>query len=393
MVWRVHMASAKFAEVHASVSRVFGKILVEREGAPVNAIWPPILWSTEFRVDRPAYAAEAEALRADWVAGVQKEHGYTPRAILLFAGRWAREKRIDLLMNAVPEGSALVIVGDGTSEFSEEVADAAASHKGVLPRRAMLNAHQLRIAYQACDVFVSASDFETLGNTVVESLCSGTPVAVQPAQGHMEFVVDGKNSYFVDYDDAAGARATLTRIVDEGLAHPDGFPGVLPDLLSIGRRFRESNFAAEYEKGVLLPALRIARDRRSTECRGFGEIFIRPLCALGWLLMWIILRVFTRTVFFCSRFPKFEILGTLGGSLETRGDHEKPDITSVEGHFRPARRLSDIDSERAARKSGGEKNKKRNGGGGGRGRGRDRGGGRSNRNRTRSLSEDGMVAS
>ena len=35
---------------------------------------------------------------------------------------------------------------------------------------------QLRIAYQACDVFVSASDFETLGNTVVESLCSGTPL-------------------------------------------------------------------------------------------------------------------------------------------------------------------------------------------------------------------------
>ena len=62
-------------------------------------------------------------------------------------------------------------------------------------------------AYAASDLFVSASNFETLGNTVIEAglrvlcvvlahlrvqllgleaLCSGTPCALQPAQGHLE---------------------------------------------------------------------------------------------------------------------------------------------------------------------------------------------------------------
>ena len=77
---------------------------------------------------------------------------------------------------------------------------------GILALRKMLNATDLRIAYQACDVFVSSA-FETLGNTIIESLCSGTPVAVQPAQGHLEHVVDGVNSWFVDYDDVPAARA------------------------------------------------------------------------------------------------------------------------------------------------------------------------------------------
>ena len=80
----------------------------------------------------------------------------------------------------------------------------------VLPLRKMLNARELRLAYAASDLFVTASNFETLGFTVIESWCSGTPVAIQPAQGHLEFVKDGVNSWFVDYDDAAEAK-NITR--------------------------------------------------------------------------------------------------------------------------------------------------------------------------------------
>ena len=328
-VWRVHMWSARLAEVHASVSKVFAKILHERENTPVNAIWPPILWSTEFRAERGAYANEAAALRGEWVGEVERKDGFTPIAVFMFAGRWANEKRIHLLIDAVPAGCALVIVGDGTSVYADEIA--ATEKKGVLPRRAMLNAHQLRVAYQACDVFVSASDFETLGNTVVESLCSGTPVAVQPAQGHLEHIVDGENSYFVDFDDAEGARRKLARIVGsggdggEGMGHPQGFPGALPSFLDTGRRFRESDFAKEcvewwgwwgcciveygccyvvvllclsllpnpyiphsplprYEQNVLRPALRIAKSRRGPWRKGLKEFFIRPLIFVLWLV-------------------------------------------------------------------------------------------------------------
>ena len=36
---------------------------------------------------------------------------------------------------------------------------------------------------------------------------------MQPAQGHLEFVEDGANSWFVDYDRPDDARAVLARIV------------------------------------------------------------------------------------------------------------------------------------------------------------------------------------
>ena len=52
----------------------------------------------------------------------------------------------------------------------------------------MLGAESLRTAYAACDLYVSASTCETLGNTVVEAWSCGTPVAVQAFGGHLEFV-------------------------------------------------------------------------------------------------------------------------------------------------------------------------------------------------------------
>merc|ERR1712147_105982 len=111
----------------------------------------------------------------------------------MYVGRWSKEKRIHLLFDAVPEGCALIICGDGNNEYAEKIAEDGAALKHVLPCRKMLNGHEIRVAYTACNLFVSASDFETLGNTVVEALCSGTPVGVHPEQGHLEHVVDGVN--------------------------------------------------------------------------------------------------------------------------------------------------------------------------------------------------------
>jgi glycosyltransferase involved in cell wall biosynthesis len=91
-----------------------------------------------------------------------------PSAILLFAGRWSSEKRIHLLLDVVPDGAALVIVGDGTAAYAQQIA----SHgKGphLLPLRKMLNGTELRIAYAAADLFCSASNFETLGNSAPPS--------------------------------------------------------------------------------------------------------------------------------------------------------------------------------------------------------------------------------
>merc|ERR1712056_147898 len=110
----------------------------------------------------------------------------------------------------------------------------------------MLNSRELRVAYAASDLFLTASNFETLGFTVIESWCAGTPVAIQPAQGHLEFVKDGVNSWFVNYDNEDEARLALERIVASGLDE-SSLRKAIPDFFPMGKSFRTSNYAKDLE--------------------------------------------------------------------------------------------------------------------------------------------------
>jgi len=75
-------------------------------------------------------------------------------------------------------------------------------------------------------------------------------VAVQPAQGHLEFVEDGNNSYFVDFDDPASAKRRLRNIVAGGARQ-----AVEPALSRLGERFRAQDFPREVHEALMDPAL------------------------------------------------------------------------------------------------------------------------------------------
>ena len=47
--WAFHILSGHYSDVHATVSRVFAKDLSKKENIEINAVWPPILWSNEFK--------------------------------------------------------------------------------------------------------------------------------------------------------------------------------------------------------------------------------------------------------------------------------------------------------------------------------------------------------
>lgn len=245
----------------------------------------------------------------------------------MFAGRWSAEKRINLLWEVIPEDCALVIVGDGTAEFADSVenAGAASGRKNVLPLREMLNAPELRVSYAAADLFLSASAFETLGNTVVEAWCSGTPVAVQPAQGHLEFVEDGKNSWFVDYDKPDEARAKLKQITSLQLG-ADKIQKSMPESWNMGKKFRETDFPRAFDEAVIQPALEKGAKQKCRGCCCPCEIMCRMLCFIFFVILWIILRIFNRTVYILSCNPRMEVLGKLGGAVE---DEQKTDAKPV----------------------------------------------------------------
>mmetsp|Transcript_3153 Transcript_3153/g.8999 ORF Transcript_3153/g.8999 Transcript_3153/m.8999 type:complete len:526 (-) Transcript_3153:1622-3199(-) len=325
VVWYFHMLSAQLADIHATVSKTFGDILRQRERVTVEAVWPPILWSKSFR-DAPAtYAGEARALRKEWEAQL----GFKPKTCFLYAGRWSSEKRIHKLFPTIPDDCALVVVGDGSSDYAEQIATSKLP-RNVLLRRKMLGAEELRLAYAAADVFVSASHFETLGNTLIESWCAGTPPAVHPAQGHLEYCRDGANGFHVDYNDEKKARAKLELISRERLWTADK----LPTLREQGEFFRESDFPRMFMEAVVRPAVKLAEGRRGYVL----ETLNRGVTLAIWFALWPVFRFSLRSGFFIVSIfgpVKYEVLGKLGSSVEIKEE----DNTSFKSHFQTAKAL------------------------------------------------------
>lgn len=239
---------------------------------------------------------------------------------MLSAGRWAAEKRIHLLIEALPKDCALVIVGDGTSEYADKLAaiGSISGQQNVLSLRRMLNASELPVSYAASDLFLSASNFETLGNTVIESLCSGTPCALQPAQGHLEFVKDGVNSWFVNFDDTEEAKSALSRIVALGL-DSKSLQVNIPEFASMGKSFRSADFPQDFKSAVMDPALACGRQQWSGGLpKKLLEVAKRTCAMLSFILLWLLLRIFTRIGFVFLRDPEFEVLGPLGGAVDDK---------------------------------------------------------------------------
>lgn len=128
--------------------------------------------------------------------------GYPGRPLLLFVGRLIKVKRIEMLIAAKPPGMILAIVGDSNDEYASVVESFHDPRHEVVVHRRFADHATLRAYYWACDVHVSASDFETLGNTVHEAVLCGKPVVVQAAGGYLSQVNSGEQGFLVDYTDA-----------------------------------------------------------------------------------------------------------------------------------------------------------------------------------------------
>lgn len=123
---------------------------------------------------------------------------------VLYVGRLSREKSLDALVDgfaqaadAVPE-ARLVIVGDGP------YAGALAARAGATARARQVlflgerTGDELATLMASSDVFVSPSETETFGNTVVEAQASGLPVVVADRGAARENMIDEVTGLVVD---------------------------------------------------------------------------------------------------------------------------------------------------------------------------------------------------
>lgn len=116
-----------------------------------------------------------------WRAGFCRDHGLAPSTrLLVYTGRFAAEKNLQLLANAVRRlgpGHMLVAVGSGPlPPVGPQVL--------VLPPEH--DASRLARLVASADAYVHAGDQETFGLGVLEAMACGTPVVVAAAGGLAE---------------------------------------------------------------------------------------------------------------------------------------------------------------------------------------------------------------
>lgn len=144
-----------------------------------------------------------EKLRLEMTFG--DESGF----LCVYVGRISNEKRLEVMINALkavsgPRKAYLAIVGDGPSAGKYAKLHGPTNRIYCKPR--FLNHAELAEVYASGDVHVSASQFETLGNTVLEAFSCSIPVVVPATQGFINTVNNTVNGFLFTPGDSDSAR-------------------------------------------------------------------------------------------------------------------------------------------------------------------------------------------
>lgn len=207
------------------------------------------LWrrGVDTRRFHPAFRSE------QWRAAVGARPGET---VMLYVGRLAAEKRIELLADAL-EGLPhvrLVCVGDGPARpaLERRLAGRPAHFTG------FLRGEELAAAYASADGFVFPSDTETFGQVIQEAMASGLPVLAARAGGAIDLVRPGLTGELFTPGDATELRAHIRRLAADparraemgragrAIAERSSWSCVMDELIGhyervrSGRRFRRS---------------------------------------------------------------------------------------------------------------------------------------------------------
>lgn len=146
--------------------------------------------------------------QASWRQAIGAQDDET---VLLYVGRIAQEKRLDLLAAAVRDlpRVRLVLVGDGPARarLERRLAGGAVHFSG------RLAGDELACAYASADLFVSPSDNETFGQAVQEAMAAGLPVIAARGGGVLDRVQSEVTGLLFTPGDAHDLRRCIERLV------------------------------------------------------------------------------------------------------------------------------------------------------------------------------------
>ena len=140
---------------------------------------------------------------------LRHELGADGKFAFLYVGRLSPEKGLDLLLHAVrevnnrfPNKAIFVFTGDGP--YANIIRQSGISN---IVMTGFKRGHELSEIYASCDCFAMPSGTETFGNTILEAMSSGLPVAGIASGGATDYLRHGYNALL----SAEGSKDAFTR--------------------------------------------------------------------------------------------------------------------------------------------------------------------------------------
>ena len=177
--------------------------LLRRKGIRNLEIWDRGVDCTEFS---PNYRNEC----------LRKKLAGDKKLILLYVGRLAHEKNLDVLINTMKrinkqlKDVCLVMTGDGPAR--EELQE-------ISPENVVFTGYksglELSEIYASADIFVFPSTTETFGNVVLEAMASGLPVVAPMAGGIKDNLINGYNGIACKPKNAGDMTRAVVRLAED----------------------------------------------------------------------------------------------------------------------------------------------------------------------------------
>ncbi len=172
----------------------------------------------------------------------------TVQRTILWAGRFDRQKRLDLvakIAEAMPDCRFLIY---GTIVLGAD--QAALDALGLLPNVEMRGIYKGfgSLPVSEADLFLYTSQWDGMPNVVLESAAHGLPIVASSVGGIPELIGQDKGYLVEPFDDVAGYVAAITRILD----HPDEAQERAVNALALVR--------ARHDFGAFLEAMKSLKD-------------------------------------------------------------------------------------------------------------------------------------
>jgi alpha-1,3-mannosyltransferase len=145
------------------------------------------------------------------------------RNSLLFVGRLSKNKRVDTLIKtvyflkeAIPDVKLYVVGEDwgGILGDLKKMAVEMALEENIFFIGGVRDRRRLLDYYSRSQIFVSASQYEGFGISVLEAMASGMVVAVNDIAAFKNFIKNGENGFILDYSNPKEAAGTLAHIIN-----------------------------------------------------------------------------------------------------------------------------------------------------------------------------------